>query len=156
MSHQSKCQFREPDVVSALMQTSKTAINAYARTFRKPVVTCEPHSLGHPLVPSRLLAMTAVIISGYHVEWHHLPNATCLMRPPLLYASFVVSRTTIRSSIVYSIADIPIYYSTIRTTISIQYCPLLKKACVRQVVLDKWISPIMMITIILMIIIIIS
>ena len=28
------------------------------------------------------------------LEWHHLSNATCLMRPDSFYASFVVSRIT--------------------------------------------------------------
>ena len=49
--------------------------------------------------------------------WHYLSNATCLMRPRLFYARFLVSRGTI---ICYIIRH------------------LLKKACVRQVVFDKW------------------
>ena len=38
-----------------------------------------------------VLVLVLVIITG----WHYLSNATCLVRPRLFYACFVVSRTTI-------------------------------------------------------------
>ena len=49
--------------------------------------------------------------------WHCLSNATCLMRPHLFYACFVVSNIIIVCCIISS---------------------LLKNTCVRQAVLDKW------------------
>ena len=48
---------------------------------------------------------------------HYLSNATCLRRPPLCYALFLVSR----------ISNNSLHSST-----------LSKNTCVRQVVLDKW------------------
>ena len=53
----------------------------------------------------------------YLIQGEYLSNATCLMRPHLCYVFFVVSR-------------IIIMCYTIRP-------PVLKKSCVRQVVLDK-------------------
>ena len=53
---------------------------------------------------------------GAVLGWRYLSNTTCLMRPRLFHARFVVSRT------------IMIRYSV---------CHFLKKPCVRQVVLDK-------------------
>ena len=47
-----------------------------------------------------------------------LTNGTCMIRPHLFYACFVLSRSTILRHIVNS--------------------PLLKKACVRQAASDKW------------------
>ena len=49
--------------------------------------------------------------------WRYLSNATCMIRPRLFYACFVASRITILCYVSYS--------------------PLLKKTCVRQVMLDK-------------------
>ena len=49
--------------------------------------------------------------------WHYLSNATCPIRPHLFYALFIVARITI---------------------FMLDYSPLLKKTCFRQVVLDKW------------------
>ena len=47
--------------------------------------------------------------------WYYLSNATCLMRRHLFYVFVAVSRSN-----------------------ALHYLPLLKKACVRQVVSDKW------------------
>ena len=52
------------------------------------------------------------------IGWHSLSNATCLIRPHLLYALLTVSRITI------------ICLQSISQS--------LKKTCGRQVVLDKW------------------
>ena len=51
------------------------------------------------------------------IGWHYLSNATCPIRPYLFYTLFTVSRI------------ITIYKSI---------CHFLKKTCVRQVALDKW------------------
>ena len=51
-----------------------------------------------------------------HLRRHYLSSATCLIRPRLFYALFIVSRTTV---------------------ILPQSSPLLKNTCVRQVALDK-------------------
>ena len=48
---------------------------------------------------------------------HYLSNTSCLIRPRLCYALLTVPRIAI---------------------ICKRYSPLLKKVCVRQVVLDKW------------------
>ena len=52
-----------------------------------------------------------------HFGWRHLSNATCPTRSRSFCVFFVVSRTTINL---------------------LHYSSLLKKTCVRQVVLDKW------------------
>ena len=51
------------------------------------------------------------------IGWHYLSNATCLIRPHFFYVLFIVPRITM---ICYILS------------------PLLKKASVRQVALDKW------------------
>ena len=53
----------------------------------------------------------------HKVGWHYLSNATCQIRPHLFYVFF--GRVKDHHNLLH-------------------YSPLLKKACVRQVVLDKW------------------
>ena len=82
----------------------------------------------------------------------YLSNATCLMRPQSFYAHFIVSRITANCQAMYIYIYIRIIslslslslyiyiyiYGCIHIYVYIHTClPLLKKACVRQVVLDK-------------------
>ena len=60
-----------------------------------------------------------IFIYTYYIYIYISSNATCLIRPRSHYASFVASRITIINNMLHD-------------------SPLLKKAGVRQVVLDEW------------------
>ena len=64
-----------------------------------------------------------------NLGWHYLSNATCLMQPHVLY---VVRRVEDNHTLLHSSPLLKrlLYYST-----------LWKNTCVRQVVLDKLLSP---------------